>query len=73
MTFAIIAFIAFFALGLLLLIVRRTVSLVFRLTVVGLMLLVLLAGALAWWWYGAGRESARPAGRRAPTETRRSR
>jgi len=73
MTLALITFFAFAALALLFLIVRRTVRFLFGLAVLGLMLLALLAGALAWWW-GANRPALGPGDKRAaPSPARRNR
>ena len=44
-------FVIVIAFGLLFMIVRRALRLAFRLALVGLFLLALLVGALAWWYY----------------------
>ena len=47
----IVVFVIVIAFGVAFMIVRRAVRLAFRLALVGLFLLSLLVGALAWWYY----------------------
>ncbi|HEX8188386.1 MAG TPA: hypothetical protein VF586_08545, partial [Pyrinomonadaceae bacterium] len=48
-------------------VLKRVLRMAIRLAVVGALLLALLVGAVAWWWYeplggsGANRNTARPA------------
>ena len=71
MTIAITSIIFFVVAGAVLLLVWRTVRFIMRLALLGVLILALLVGALAW-WYAAGESTptqnqGRPVnGRRAP-------
>ena len=60
MTFAIISVVAAAVGLLLLLLLWRTVKMFVRLALVGLVVLAVLAGLLAWGWLGSGSDDARP-------------
>ena len=40
--------------------IRRTVKLAFRLMIVGVLLLIAVAGATSLWWFGGSGDKARP-------------
>ncbi len=70
MEFAIIvAVFGLLSIGVLFLLARRALRLMVRLALVGLLILFLLVGGLAWWWYGAGDSALRQNGNR-PAGTR---
>jgi hypothetical protein len=62
---------AILIIGVLVLLARRALRLIVRLALVGVLVLFLLIGGLAWWWYGAGDSSPRQGGNR-PASTRRT-
>ena len=71
MTIAVTSIIFFVVAGLVLLLVWRMVRFIMRLALVGVLILTLLVGALAWWYAASSSTPAqnqkRPAsGRRAP-------
>jgi hypothetical protein len=68
----IIAVSAILIIGVLFLVARRALRLVVRLAIVGMLVLVLLAIGLAWWWYGSGNTPASKPYGGSPSGTRRS-
>ena len=71
MTIAVTSIIFFVVAGLVLLLVWRMVRFIMRLALVGVLILTLLVGALAWWYAASsstpGQNQKRPtSGRRAP-------
>lgn len=75
MTTGILIFIVMlvFAAGVLFMIVRRAVRMAIKLALVGLLLLVLLVGALGLWWYAPSSSDTSPRNARpSPTRPARS-
>ncbi len=52
MTAAVVIAVALVGFWLFLFVLKRVLRMAVRLAVVGALLLALLAGAVAWWWYG---------------------
>lgn len=73
MTTAVTSIVIFIVAGVALLLVWRTVRFIMRLALIGVLILALLVGALAWWYATGGStsppEQTRPANkRRAPNK-----
>ena len=71
MTAAVVVAIALAGFLLFLFVLKRVLRMAIRLAVVGALLLALLAGAGAWWWYGPSGDA--PAGRAPARNSRNAR
>lgn len=68
----IVAISAVLIIGVLFVVARRALRLVVRLALVGMLVLVLLIGGLAWWWYGTDSSPASKPYGGSPASTRRT-
>jgi len=59
------------SIGVLFLLVRRALRFVVRLALLGVLILFLLTGGLAWWWYGSDG-SSKQKGNNRPANTQRT-
>ena len=69
MELVVIAVIALVGFWLFLFVFKRVLRMALRLAVLGAIILALLAGAFAWWWY-APSERTPPSNRNAPRQAR---
>ena len=70
MELVVIAVIALVGFWLFLFVFKRVLRMALRLAVLGAIILALLAGAFAWWWYSSPSERAPAQNRNAPRQTR---
>ena len=61
------------SIGVLFLLVRRALRFVVRLALLGVLILFLLTGGLAWWWYGGDSSRQKGNSRQANTQRTNSR
>ena len=59
------------SIGVLFLLARRALRFVVRLALLGVLILFLLTGGLAWWWYGS-EDSSKQKGNSRPANTQRT-
>jgi hypothetical protein len=70
LTAAAVIVVALFGLGVFFFLLKRTVRLFIRLALLGIIALLMLAGAFAWWWYGMSETNSPRNQNRAPATTR---